>query len=99
MDSDTIHETLEGDMTDSWKIHSRGAVLYSLNAVTKLGMFMTGTASAVKFRDLIIEELTKEVKFEEAYQTVLDGYKKKRIWTICPYSLFHLISFLICLIP
>ena len=27
MDSDTIHETLEGDMTDSWKVHSRGAVL------------------------------------------------------------------------
>ena len=35
MDADSIHETLNGDMTDSWKIHSRGAVLYSLEAVMK----------------------------------------------------------------
>ena len=63
--TDSKHENLPGDETDSWKIHSRGAVLYSLNAVTKLGMFMTGTASAVKFRDLIIEELTKEVKLKK----------------------------------
>ena len=42
MRDETAHEILENDMTDSWKIHSRGAVLYSLNAVTKLGMFMTG---------------------------------------------------------
>ena len=74
MDADIIHETLNGDMTDSWKPNSRGAVLYSLEAVMKLGMFMTGTPSAIKFRDLIIQEVKNEVVVEKAYHTVLEGY-------------------------
>ena len=65
MRSERAHETLDNDITDSWKIHSRGAVLYSLEAVMKLGMFMTGTPTAVKFRDLIIEGLKEGVVFEE----------------------------------
>ena len=68
------HENLEEDKTESWKIHSRGAVLYSLEAVMKLGMFMTGTPSAIKFRDLIIQEVKNEVVVEKAYHTVLEGY-------------------------
>ena len=66
MGDHVTHENLPGDQTDSWKPNSRGAVLYSLEAVMKLGMFMTGTPSAVKFRDLIIEEVTNGVKFEKA---------------------------------
>ena len=31
MQSDGLHENLPGDETDSWKVHSRGAVLYSLS--------------------------------------------------------------------
>ena len=74
MGSDTTHENLDNDVTDSWQIHSRGAVLYSLEAVMKLGMFMTGTPSAVKFRDLIIEEIKNGTVFEKAYHTALEGY-------------------------
>lgn len=42
MGSDATHENsvakYENDTSASWKIHSRGAVLYSLEAVCKLGM-------------------------------------------------------------
>lgn len=86
--ADVSHETLENDVTDSWKPNSRGAVLYSLEAVMKLGMFMTGTPSAVKFRELIVESLKEGVQFEEAYQTVLDGYLNQMLLSAQKGELF-----------
>ena len=88
MRDETAHETLENDMTDSRKIHSRGAVLYSLEAVMKLGMLMSGTPTARKFRDLIIESLKEGVQFEEAYNNVLDGYLNQMLLSAQKGELF-----------
>ena len=43
----------EGDATSSLSIPKRGLILYPLEAVVRLGMFMTGTAAAKLFRDAI----------------------------------------------
>ena len=73
-----LENGVENDVTESLTYGNKGMYLWNLKSVIRLGMFMTKTDSAKLFRDAIINELQAGVTFKKAYQTVLDGYKKKK---------------------
>lgn len=75
----------ENDVTNEFKPNPRGQWLFTLEAVCKLGMLMTGTPKAVEFRNRIISTLkidvakTEDIKelnrssFEMIKNLILDG--------------------------
>ncbi len=73
---------LENDVTMLWSINSRGAILFSLKSVVKLGMFMTGTPMAKAFRNKVLNTLELQVHQEKVGNKFITATLKHYVETI-----------------